>query len=377
MNLLIYSYSWFPKIDGVTIRYKSIIDSLKNTHNITLIVPREDAEDYNGIEVIRIPGRKLPYFIFKDKHDVFFTDYLYFISTYKVIRDICVRKNIDLIHISLPDSFIFIAYLIRYYYNIPIVGFYHTDISEYVKLDFNNKVFTFLLTMLQKMFFFNYLDKFIVPTSSFKNKLLSQNIITENTSTWIMPIYINNNIFYKTDQNFIDKWKPNTTRLLYTGRITPEKSICRILESMDDTMSLCLIGIGCEIQNIKKIVKEKNLNVNIIGFVKNEYLAEWYSSADIFIMPSGSETMGWVTLEAMACETPIIAYEGGGTLDIITHNHNGLLFKDNFQLKQHIYTLKSNKNLKKKLISNGNLYLKNKSIKECVNELNKLYKGLT
>ena len=54
MNILIYTHSWFPKIDGVTIRYKNIIDSLKDKHNIYLVTP-----DFNGIKNNKYPGIKV------------------------------------------------------------------------------------------------------------------------------------------------------------------------------------------------------------------------------------------------------------------------------------------------------------------------------
>lgn len=46
-------------------------------------------------------------------------------------------------------------------------------------------------------------------------------------------------------------------------------------------------------------------------------LSEAYASADIFVMPSESETLGFVVLEAMASQMPVVAVRAGGIPDII------------------------------------------------------------
>jgi sulfoquinovosyltransferase len=52
--------------------------------------------------------------------------------------------------------------------------------------------------------------------------------------------------------------------------------------------------------------------------MKGEALSQAYASADIFIMPSESETLGFVVLEAMASGVPVVAVAAGGLTDIIT-----------------------------------------------------------
>ena len=54
------------------------------------------------------------------------------------------------------------------------------------------------------------------------------------------------------------------------------------------------------------------------GMLKGEELSAAYASADIFIMPSETETLGFVALEAMASGLPVVAVAAGGLTDIIT-----------------------------------------------------------
>ena len=54
----------------------------------------------------------------------------------------------------------------------------------------------------------------------------------------------------------------------------------------------------------------------------------FYSALDVFAMPSRVETFGNVAMEAMACETPVIAYAAGGVTDVVANRETGLLEPD-------------------------------------------------
>lgn len=47
-------------------------------------------------------------------------------------------------------------------------------------------------------------------------------------------------------------------------------------------------------------------------------LAEYYSLADVFILPSLAENYAIVSLEAMACGTPVVGFDVGGTPEQLT-----------------------------------------------------------
>lgn len=57
-------------------------------------------------------------------------------------------------------------------------------------------------------------------------------------------------------------------------------------------------------------------------------LSAAYATADIFVMPSESETLGFVVLEAMASGVPVVSVAAGGLTDIITRpGETGLLYQ--------------------------------------------------
>jgi sulfoquinovosyltransferase len=61
--------------------------------------------------------------------------------------------------------------------------------------------------------------------------------------------------------------------------------------------------------------------------MRGEALSAAYASADVFVMPSETETLGFVVLEAMASGVPVVSVAAGGLTDIITRpGETGFLY---------------------------------------------------
>ena len=52
-----------------------------------------------------------------------------------------------------------------------------------------------------------------------------------------------------------------------------------------------------------------------------------YSAADVMVVPSIQESFGQTASEAMACETPVVAFSTTGLTDVVDHKENGYLAK--------------------------------------------------
>ena len=63
----------------------------------------------------------------------------------------------------------------------------------------------------------------------------------------------------------------------------------------------------------------------VLGLGKQEPIEEILSIADVFIMPSGSETFGLAALDAMACGVPVVATDIGGLPELIEDGDTGFL----------------------------------------------------
>jgi glycosyltransferase involved in cell wall biosynthesis len=123
---------------------------------------------------------------------------------------------------------------------------------------------------------------------------------------------------------------------LYVGRLSAEKEIERIkpiLEAIPDAR-LALVGDGPNRQNLEKHFA--GTNTHFVGYLMGKELGSAFASADVFIFPSRTETLGLVLLEAMAAGCPVVAARSGGIPDIVTDGVNGYLFDPKADIQEAI-----------------------------------------
>lgn len=118
---------------------------------------------------------------------------------------------------------------------------------------------------------------------------------------------------------------PDDFLMVYVGRLGAEKRLMDIkpmLEKMPNAR-LCLVGKGPHTEDLKKHFK--GTNTYFTGQMGGDDLSKAFASADVFVMPSDSETLGFVVLEAMASGVPVVGAKAGGIPDIIDDGKTSFL----------------------------------------------------
>jgi 1,2-diacylglycerol 3-alpha-glucosyltransferase/glucuronosyltransferase len=110
---------------------------------------------------------------------------------------------------------------------------------------------------------------------------------------------------------------------LYVGRVAIEKNIDAFLNA-DLPGKKVVVGDGPQLLELKQRFPE----VTFTGKRTGEDLAECFASADVFVMPSRTETFGIVILEAMASGLPVAAFPVTGPIDLITPGKTGIMSED-------------------------------------------------
>lgn len=128
----------------------------------------------------------------------------------------------------------------------------------------------------------------------------------------------------------------DSTVLLYAGRISPEKNIELLPETMailakDTSKDFRLLVAGAGPQSDwLKAETEKRFPGKIVqlGHLDKETLADYYANADVFVHPNPREPFGIAPLEAMASGTPTLAPNAGGILSYATNENAWLVAPD-------------------------------------------------
>ena len=148
------------------------------------------------------------------------------------------------------------------------------------------------------------------------------------------------------------------TKLLFVGRIVPLKNLDVLLEAAPKIIrevsdaKFVLIGSGTEMENLKKMVQEKNLqeNIEFKGWIDRKDIPKNISDAVVGIGPLRltDVTKGALpikVLEYMASGLPIIAKTGTVPKEILANNENGFLVNDSNDLAEKIISLLKNEEL--------------------------------
>lgn len=111
-------------------------------------------------------------------------------------------------------------------------------------------------------------------------------------------------------------------------------------------------------EKLLRMINKYNLQEYITILRENVPYSEiptYMSAADVFVLPSISEGLGLVILEALATGVPVVASRVGGIPDILIHEHNGLLVepRDVEGLAEAIVRILSDEKLKKRLTEGG------------------------
>lgn len=113
--------------------------------------------------------------------------------------------------------------------------------------------------------------------------------------------------------------------MVYVGRLGAEKRLKDIKPMLEQLPNarLCIVGTGPQEEELKEYFE--GTNTVFTGQLTGDDLSAAFASADVFLMPSDSETLGFVVLESMASGVPVVGCKAGGIPDLIRHEDTGFL----------------------------------------------------
>jgi glycosyltransferase involved in cell wall biosynthesis len=120
-------------------------------------------------------------------------------------------------------------------------------------------------------------------------------------------------------------------RLIFAGRFVPQKNTFAIIQTLSQLQDLnwtcSMLGDGPLLEDVKREIEKTGMRerFDLPGWVTPDTVLDQFSKSDILFMPSLSEGLPVVGVQALATGLAIVASEIGGFLDLVDSEKNGYL----------------------------------------------------
>lgn len=320
LRIAVVTETWPPEVNGVAMTLSKLIQHLGHRHHsIQLIRPRQNKQDegheetgwsellLRGLPIPRYPQLKLG------------------LPSKKALLKAWSTRRPDLVHIATEGPLSWSALQAAHILRLPVTSDFRTNFHSYCQHYGVGWLTKPIVAYLRK--FHNRTAFTMVPTTEMKHQLEAMGF----KNLRVVARGIDTQLFHPSKRSEVMRksWnvKPDTIVLLSVGRLAAEKNLeltihtYQALKAAGRDVRMVFAGDG----PMRGVTEAKCPEALFLGMCTHEKLATLYASADLLLFPSLTETFGNVTLESLACATPVLAFDCAAAGEFITHQHNGWL----------------------------------------------------
>lgn len=333
MRIAFFTETFIPKVDGiVTTLCQTARQLVRMGHEVLIFAPEGGITEYEGARVVGVKGRALPFY-----------PELRLSLPRASMRQTLQDFRPDVIHVAEP---ILLGVAGLYYagggnggpLRLPLVISYHTDLPKYLhyyRMAFLEPYIWPLLRLRH-----NRATLSLCPSDVMVRQLREHGIA--RAELW--PGGVDTERFVPEKRSAAMRARltdghADSPLLLYAGRLSAEKEIERLktVLAAAPEARLALVGGGPHEKALREFFAGKP--VHFAGFLHGDELAAAFASSDVFVMPSRTETLGLVVLEAMASGVPVVGARAGGIPEMVDDGVNGFLFDTEEQAAEQVVLL--------------------------------------
>jgi glycosyltransferase involved in cell wall biosynthesis len=316
MRVAIVTETFLPKIDGIVTMVTKTVETLQSAGDeVVVFAPSGGPAELYGAEVVSLPSIPFPFY-----------PELNVAAPRASMRKHLERFRPDVFHLFEPSLLGIGGIYYGKVLHIPIVISYHTNLPAYLhyyKLGFFEGP-TWKLMRARHL----RADLNLCTSTQMMDELRHHDI--DRLALWERAVDAQR--FHPSKcsaetRNQLSGGEPQKPLLLYVGRLSAEKDIGtlrKLLEAMPEAR-LAIVGDGPVRKELEKHFQ--GTPTYFAGYMRGEPLAQAYASADMFVMPSKTETLGLVLMEAMAAGCPVVACRAGGVPDAVEDGATGFLYE--------------------------------------------------
>ena len=321
MRVAYFTESLYPLVDGVSRTLARLFDTLTDRavdfRVFSPFVPDGSVrwrERVHPVRYIRFP----PY-----------PDYRVSVPGGAGVKAELERFSPELIHVVSPTPMAVWAQRWGRRNGVPVVSSFHTHFVSYFRYYGVGSLERGGWTMLR--WFYRRCERVYAPTWSIVRELEGEGI--RNVELWSRGI--DASAFSPEHRDPALRAKVGASDglplLLLVSRLVKEKDLAdlvgvdRILRERGTPFRLALVGDG----PMRGELESDLPHAFFPGHQAGEALARWYASADVFVFPSTTETLGNVVLEALASGVPAVVVDRGGPQDLVEDGVTGFVARAN------------------------------------------------
>ncbi|KUJ71775.1 glycosyltransferase family 1 protein [Thiomicrospira sp. WB1] len=248
----------------------------------------------------------------------------------QTIRQQLIEQRPDSVHISTPGPFGWVAKQEAQKLRLPLLGTYHTDFPAYLH-DLTRSNWVKRRTDRVMADFYRPFQS-VFSRSHAYDAIMQQDIDLAPDVIHTLPPGTRLDRFHPghRDRSLWTEFglRPDRRKILYVGRINIEKGVPFLLDVWqrlqrahgDLGADLVLVGEG---RYRKQADKLRPHRIYFTGPVRGRLLSMIYASADLFVFPSVTDTLGQVIMEAQASGLGCLVSDQGGPQTLVTDHRTG------------------------------------------------------
>lgn len=325
-HLVLIATDCWNQTNGITTLYRAVIrcldEQFRGHCRLLIVHPADQASDQSIGYGHRVIGMA-PLFRFRlPQYPELLTGYV----THKDFRNLeSAYGNVDVVHVATQGLLGVSAMRYATRYRKACVGFYHTNWPAYV-----NEYLPSLIPSRLKVNFARRWDRMtyrrcsvLIAHTSRTDQCLSS-VLRRNLR--YASAFVDVRRFATDAARSSDDQDAEPIVFGFVGRIAREKNLSHILNHADAIKRLgcrlIIVGDGPERARFALA------NAEFVGYKHGDELVAMYRALHFLLIPTRSDTLGLVLLEAAACGTPAVALRGTPAADLISRYDSGLVVDD-------------------------------------------------
>ncbi|HKV85865.1 MAG TPA: glycosyltransferase [Ktedonobacterales bacterium] len=324
MRVLLVTDSYAPQGNGVAVSVRTLARTLSGQgHAVAVYTVRachnSPAVESDAFPIVRRPAWRLPL------NDAFSVAAPVDHAVTRLVEDF----QPDIIHCHSPFGIGWQGLRAGLARGIPLLGTHHTLYAQYVACysPFGRRSTQQIGALFRRYVaaFYNRCD--LVTCAS---RFLALDLMSGGMARplHIVPNAVDVARFAKPARS--PTTKPGA-RLLFCGRLAPEKNLLRLLELVEPALgnnpalTLHIVGDGPLRRELARAVHQRALDARVVftGWLEGDALVAQVAEADISVSASLTENQPLALLESMAAGVPVVALAAGGVGEIVRHGETG------------------------------------------------------